>query len=140
MLGGEDQHASFYMKRGPSTPSVSFDLEAQIRTLEVFDQTLTRAALAAQDGCPNWTLLPLKTPPGRARAEAVFRVLSKYYALQTSLLKEGDPDRGIWSVRAVALGLSYGRACGDGQRAQEREEFDCCCDTLCDALFWCCSP
>lgn len=140
LLGGENPHASFYMKRPPSASSAPFDLEARIGALQVFDQTLVRAALASQDGCPNWMLLPTNTPDGRARAKDIFRVLSQYYAAQTNLLKEGDPTRGVWSVRSVALGLSYGRACGEGQRAQEGEELDCCCDWLCDVFFWCCSP
>lgn len=140
LLGGEDQHASFYMKHEPSTSSVPFDLETRIGALAVFDQTLTRAALAVEDGCPNWTLLPMRTDAGRNRARAIFRVLADFYAVQTNLLREGDPDRGVWSVRTVALGLSYRRACGEVKRAQDREEFACCCDTLCDALFWCCSP
>lgn len=132
-LMGPGGHASFRLKHGGAHEGGPFDFEAALKSLDVFDQNLARAAVAVHSGCPNWSLLPMDTEAGRARAENVARILTDHYAHQKGLCAQ-ETERHVWGLKATALRVSYGEAWTKGARAQEEAESSCC--SLC-CLFFC---
>ncbi|MBA4118572.1 MAG: hypothetical protein C0514_06740 [Candidatus Puniceispirillum sp.] len=132
-LMGPGVHSTFRLQRGEAHEGLVFDFEVALKGLDVFDQNLARAAVAAPNGCPNWSLLPMDTEAGRVRAHSVARILTAHYAYEKKLCAQ-QTDRHVWGLKATALGVSYEEARTRGVRAQEEAE-NACCGICC--MFFC---
>ena len=125
-LMGPGVHRTFRFKQGDAREGVRFDFEAALKGLGVFDQNLARAAVAFPTGCPNWSLLPMDTDAGRARAGGVVGILATHYAHQKSLCAQ-EADRHIWGLKVTTLFASYEEARTRGVSAQKDAEQMCFC-------------